>query len=179
MIIKDRSLTIQEFWEAYRGRRAELWKGVPVEMSPPGFEHGKIALRLGGRLDIFAAEHDLGQAVTESGFQMDDNTLISPDIAFVMRERLDAIPEPERFAPIAPDLAVEIVSPGDRASEIHDKVWLYLESGVRLVWVIYPSRQEVVVHTPDGSAQTLTADNTLAGGELLPGFAVPVRVLFD
>jgi hypothetical protein len=78
----------------------------------------------------------------------------------------------------APDLAAEIVSPGDSAAEIAEKVEDYLASGVRLVWIVYPRSRHVVVWTPDGAARTLRGDDALDGADVVPGFRLPLAELF-
>lgn len=82
------------------------------------------------------------------------------------------------FADFAPDLAVEVVSPGDAGEVIVDKVEQYLSAGTTQVWVVYPDRKSIHVHTPGGQAQRLSMTDTLTGGELLPGFALPLSDLF-
>ncbi len=77
-----------------------------------------------------------------------------------------------------PDLAVEIVSPNDRADDINDKVHEYLEAGARLVWVFWPRRRAVMVHEPDQPIHELGPDDFLDGGDVLPGFRVRVADLF-
>ncbi len=82
------------------------------------------------------------------------------------------------FTTAPPVLAVEVLSPGNSASEIGEKVDLYLRHGVRVVWIVDPRRATVVVHTPDGLARRLALGDTLEGGEALPGFALPLAELF-
>ncbi len=84
----------------------------------------------------------------------------------------------EAFWEIAPDLAVEVVSPAETAEEIREKVRDYLQAGTLLVWVIYPRAQEVVVHTPDGLARTLAVGDILSAPDVLPGFNCTVAELF-
>jgi Uma2 family endonuclease len=104
------------------------------------------------------------------------DTVRAPDVGFVSKARLPA-GLPKGYIPFAPDLAVEVVSPNDKAAEIQTKIGEYLRYGVRLIWVLYPDNQSIVVHTKEG-ARTLTVDDTLDGGDVLPGFSLPVRDLF-
>jgi Uma2 family endonuclease len=159
------------------GKRYELVKGELIEMSPPGGEHGQRATRIGRLLDEFVEEHDLGQVAMESGFYLtrDPDTVRGPDVLFVSREKLDPDVEVYGYYEVIPDLVVEIVSPGDTFNEVIDKVDEYLAAGVRLVWVVNMKRRSVIIY-PGG--QTLTEDDTLTGGNVLPGFAVPVSRLF-
>jgi Uma2 family endonuclease len=82
------------------------------------------------------------------------------------------------YWPIAPDLAVEVVSPSDRAAEVLTKVAEYLEAGTRLAWVVYPQTQKIVVYRPSADVQMLSVGDTLEGGDVVPGFACPVAEVF-
>ena len=97
-----------------------------------------------------------------------------PDLLYVARERLTSDVYLER----APDLAIEILSPGQNTARLLDKVQFYLLNGVRLVWVIDPSARTIAVLAPGEEGRTLTAGAMLDGGDLLPGFSVPVDELF-
>lgn len=85
----------------------------------------------------------------------------------------------EGFVPFAPDLAVEIVSPNDRAYEIYDKVRQYLEGGTRLVWVVWPRHRSLTVFTSDGTVGELREGDKLDGGDMIPGFGVQVAEIFS
>ena len=102
-----------------------------------------------------------------------------PDTSFVARERVPASGIPESFWTFAPDLAVEIVSPTDRAEELRGKVREYLAAGARLVWVAWPRLQLVTVHEAGGGYRELGPDDDLDGGDLLPGFRVRVAELLQ
>jgi Uma2 family endonuclease len=138
-----------------------------------------VALRVGARLQTWAESGPGGCVGVESGFILHRNpdTVRGPDVFYVRAERLPPTGIPEAFWELAPDLAVEIVSPGDSAEEVREKVRDYLAAGTRLVWVIYPRTEEVVVHTPDGLARTYGQDAVLEHFEVLPGFACPVAEL--
>lgn len=101
-----------------------------------------------------------------------------PDVFYVGPDRVPGTGVPEAFWNAAPDLAVEIVSTGEKADEVREKVRDNLAAGARLAWVVYPRTREVVVHTPDGLARASGADATLEGFEALPGFACAVGELF-
>ena len=108
----------------------------------------------------------------------DPDLLRIPDVSFIAWARVPDEDIPEGFWPGAPDLAVETVSPHDRANDVHDKVREYLESGTRLVWVLWPKPRSVTAHTPDGVTRELDSDDELLGGDVLPGFRVQVAELF-
>jgi len=100
-------------------------------------------------------------------------------VAFVRQERIPPEGEPEGYWELSPDLAVEVVSPTDSAAHIQAKVQEYLEAGTRLVWVVYPRTQTVVVYRPSGEALVLGEEDMLTGEDVLPGFACRVGDIFD
>ena len=157
--------------------RHELVRGELVEVTPPGISHGRRSVRIGRLLDEFVEDSDLGMVGVESGFYLerDPDTVRGPDVWFISRHRLDPDADVEGFSDIVPDLAVEVVSPGDTYAEVTDKVDEYLRAGVRMVWVVDPRFHKVTLY-PGG--QILSEPDTLTGGEVLPGFSVPVSRLF-
>ena len=162
-------------------RRHELVRGRLIEMSPPGFRHGAIAVSLASLLASHVRSADLGRVVVEAGFKLtgDPDTVRGPDVAFVRRERLDGSLGPEGFFHGAPDLAVEIASTGGTASELRQKIREYLQAGARLVWVLQPDARTVIVHRPGASPETVGPEDVLDGEDVVPGFSCRVRDLFD
>jgi Uma2 family endonuclease len=152
-----------------------------IEMAPPGGEHGYVAGKAFSRLSAFIEQHRLGGALfaAETGFRIvrDPDTVRAPDVAYVSAARLTQA-RVAGYPDLAPDLVVEVVSPNDRASEIHAKVMQWLQAGTQLVWVLYSASRSVVAHRPDGEARVLQADDTLDGGAVLPGFTCQVADLF-
>ncbi|MFN8485088.1 MAG: Uma2 family endonuclease [Anaerolineae bacterium] len=164
------------------GERTELVRGEVVSMSPGGAEHGRIGGRLFVALGDFVLRHGLGEIyLAETGFILsrDPDTVRAPDAAFVAAARLAGRGRRSGFFDGAPDLAVEVVSPNDSYQDVEDKVYDYLNAGTRAVWVVNPRAQTVTVYEPTRVARTLTVHDTLDGGDTLPGFALPVRDLFD
>lgn len=160
-------------------KRVELVRGVLVVREPAGIRHGRVAMELARRLANHAEERALGRVyAAETGFTLTrhPDTVRAPDIAFVKRERLPD-PEPEGFAEFAPDLAVEVLSPGDRPGEVLAKVADWLSSGTRLVWVLDPVRRVARVYRHDGTEMILTADKSLDGEDVVPGFSCPLAKL--
>jgi Uma2 family endonuclease len=162
--------------------RHDLIEGEVWDVSLAGREHGRLANRIAFVLTAYADAHQLGElSAAETGFTLarDPDTVLGPDVAFVQAARLPS-EEEDRDGPwpIAPDLAVEIYSPGDRAGQITKKVQAYLDAGVRLVWVVYPEREQVVVHIPGQPPRTLGRDDALDGSPVLPGFSYPLRSLW-
>jgi Uma2 family endonuclease len=174
-------LTVEEFAAIPESAgRFELVRGALRPMMAPLYDHGIVVMAFGSRLLRFAGQDDLGDVMTEVGFvfERDPDTVYLPDIAFVRADRRPPPDERRHYVEMAPDLVVEVLSPSNTANEIAEKVEIYPRAGVRLVWLVNPSRQTVTVHTPDHVARTLFAADTLDGGEVLPGFAVRVGELF-
>lgn len=183
-------VTADEFWEMqsqFPNERTELVNGKVIRMAPASAGHGKYSIGIGALLWVYVKKKKLGIiCAAETGFVLEDKTVRAPDAAFVSQSRLDAHRKEtgaeismEKFWPFAPDLAVEVVSPGDRAGEVADKVRDWLKSGVRLVWVIYPRSQTAHVFTAPETMQILEADNVLSGGEVVPGFSCKVSEIFE
>jgi Uma2 family endonuclease len=162
------------------GSRYELSRGELVPMTPVHFQHGRIVIRFGGLLDQFVQRQQLGAVGTEIGFRLARNpdTLRAPDIAFVSQSRVPQGAAAFKFAELAPDLAVEVLSPDDSASEVLKKIEEYLAAGVRLVWIADPATQTVSVYRSLKDVQVLTSEQDLDGGDVLPGFRVRIRDLF-
>jgi Uma2 family endonuclease len=163
------------------GKRYELVNGEVVEVPFANHNHGRIVMALMRMLDTFVLDHDLGEVLGDgNGFIITraPDSVRGPDISFIAQERVpeDAFPG---VIPFAPDLAVEIVSPSDRASEVHDKVYQYVGNGVRLVWVLWPTTRSVSVFTSGNPVTELGPDDELDGGDVLPGFHVRVGELFE
>jgi Uma2 family endonuclease len=173
-------LTAEDLWELSRdGKRRELVRGAIIEKAPMGDIHGAITAWLTYLIVDYVETHATGEVTgAETGFRLstDPDTVRAPDVAVIRKERLT--PMTGKYYPLAPDLAVEVVSPGDTAGDIHEKVRDFLQAGTRLLWVVYPSSRTVVVHTPAG-AETLESSDTLDGGEVLPGLSLPVGRVFE
>lgn len=166
----------------YADKTIELVEGVIVEMSKPGGKHGVITMRFGGRILYFVEDHKLGWVTAaETGYILERNpggkdTVRGLDIAFVALHRApDGLPE--GAVPFAPDLAVEVISPGNSASEINRKIRELLKAGTRLIWIVHPDTQTIDVHTTSG-AHTLEIGDTLDGGDVLAGFTMAVGEVF-
>ena len=176
-------VTVEELWALPEkpGVRYELVAGELVEAPAAGVLNGLIAALVYELLRAFVRERDLGLVFTDGvGYILDrdPDLLRIPDVSCVSWARVPEEGVPEGFWPGTPDLAVEVVSPHDRADDVHDKVREYLESGTRLVWVLWPKRRSVTAHTPDGVTRKFNPDDELLGGDVLPGFRVRVAELF-
>jgi Uma2 family endonuclease len=149
-------------------------------MTPAGFEHSQIAVAIAALLRNYVQPRGLGQVVgADAGFQIrrDPDTVRSPDVAFVRAERLAADP-PRGFFSGAPDLAVEVLSPTDRANEVQAKVHDWLEAGCYAVWVVDPPRRTVTVYGAASEAAVFHEADTLIAGDILPGLSFPVAAIF-
>jgi Uma2 family endonuclease len=163
------------------GFRYELVQGELIKMAPPGFEHGGIAVNIIGPLDQHVRANNLGMVVSEVGFQLAHNpdTVRAPDVAYVRQERLQQIGKPKEYFPGAPDLAVEIISPNDIYSDVDDKVGEWLHFGAQMVIVVNPRRHTVTVYHAQFPTVFLTENDTLDGGDMVPGWTMPVRSIFS
>lgn len=183
MATTERLVTIEEI-ERLRDNegRYDLIRGKLVEMAPAGFDHGDIALAIGGELRTFARRTGLGRAAgAETGFILarDPDVLLAPDASFVLTDRLPPRHERKQFLELAPDLAVEVMSPNDSVRYVTDKVMEFLDAGVRLVWVVDPDRETVTVYRSDRTARIFSVEETLDGGDVLPGFSLRVAEIFE
>jgi Uma2 family endonuclease len=185
MSIVEKLLTAEEFAclpDAEEGGKMELVRGKVMVMAPPGGEHAKRSGRIAGFLDAFARSRGLGHALGEAGFwtRRNPDVVRVPDAAFIARERLPG-GLPAGFIEGAPTLAVEVISPNDRDSEVQAKVLEYLAAGSERVWVVRPETKTVTVHRPDGTARTLALDGTLMSDDAafgVDGFELPLEELF-
>ena len=173
-------ITAEEFLHvSIPGKRVELVRGVLVVREPAGLPHGRVTLNLARRLADHVETNHLGQIyVGDTGFTLArvPDTVRAPDIAFVRRERVPT-PEPAGFPDMAPDLAVEVLSPGNRPGDVLSKIAEWLSAGTRLVWVIDPQRRLASTYHMDGSEAVLSADVALRGDDVLPGFVCSLKAI--
>lgn len=183
MAITPKLMTWQELADLPDdGMRHELVRGELLTMAPPGFPHGRSGSRFSRSLDRHVEQHQLGEVISvETGYLLttEPDTVRAPDVAFVSREHLAALGEITGYFPGSPDLVVEIICPNDRYAEVDEKVAEWLEHGARLVFVVNPRRRVVVVHRPGQRPQTLGVDDSLNGEDVVPGWSMAVRDLFD
>lgn len=178
-MVATQQLTARDLWNLHDDvEDFELIEGVLLPMSPPGGVHAIVQLRLGSLLRWYADERQCGEVFGEAGFILATNpdTVLAPDLAFVETSRL---PEDlTGFLKLAPDLAVEIVSPGNSPGEIERKVAIYLQAGTRMIWVVYTRQRQVVAHIPNEAPRVFTESDELPGGDVLPGLTLPVARIF-
>lgn len=180
MATQERLYTVEDLEKLLDdGKRYELVRGELIVMPPPKREHGLVTIYVGSLILNFVISHNLGQVTTESGYHLFENpdTVRAPDIAFIAKNRVP--PLTSEYDKIAPDLAVEVVSPSNTADDLNDKITQYFEAGVQLVWLVYPKTRTVYVYRSVKDVMVLDQNDTLDGGNVLPGFSVPVREFFS
>jgi len=163
------------------GKWTELVRGQLIVREPPSTYHGKISATILFLIAAFTRPRGLGAVFGQDiGFKIesDPDTVRAPDVAFLNRERSARVGK-RGYSAVAPNLAVEVLSPGDRPSEVLEKVAAWLSAGVELAWVVDPERREVRVHRADGSIAVLASGDRLSGETVLPGFACAVTELFE
>lgn len=162
------------------GRKYELLGGKLV-VSPTGFQHGYISVRLSSALSHFVVQHGLGLVVESStGFRMKSGDCLSPDVSFVAMERVRGQGGVKpKFFQGAPDLAVEVLSPRESRRRLKQKLAEYFRNGTCLAWVVDPRDQTVSVYTSVEKVEILGATDQLRGGSLMPGFVFPIKELFE
>jgi Uma2 family endonuclease len=164
------------------GKRHELVAGELRMMSPSGWPHGKVVGKLHTRLGVFIEQHDLGIVFgAETGFRLSSNpdTVRAPDIAFISKQRIPAEGPKEAFWPGAPDLAVEVLSPGDRTGDVDEKIEEWLAAGCAAVWVVDPKLRTVTIYQSRTNVQVKVAGEMLPGDPVVPGFSCAVNELFE
>lgn len=172
--------TAEELLLLPEGMHGEIVRGRFVEMTGTGTLHGVVALRIGRYVGAFVDEHTLGVATgAESAFRLcrSPETVRCPDCAFIAGARLtDGLPRGAFEG--APDLAIEVLSPSNTHADMSRTLAEYLRYGARQVWIVDPETRTVTTHTAGGLPRFLEGDDVLDGGELLPGFSMPVAAFF-
>ena len=175
-------MTADELLKLPRGSfRYRLVKGELITMSPSGSEYGVIVVNLTVLLGQYVKANKLGIVFgAETGFKIEENpdTVLAPDVAFISREHIPESGIPKKYWSGAPDLAVEVLSPGDTTREVEKKVNQWLTAGARLVWTINPGRKSVTVHQASRDTFTLSEKDELDGEDIVPGFRCRLSEIF-
>ena len=161
--------------------RLELIRGelFVKELFSPA--HGILCSEIVTAIGTFVETHDLGLVFgTGTGYVVERNpdSVVGVDAAFVSHERLGDVKDFDFFLPFAPDLGVEVLSPSDAAGEINEKIVMYFAAGARAVWVFNPKKRTAAVYTSPSDVRVLSEQETLEGGEVLPGFRLELSRLF-
>lgn len=163
------------------GVRRELIAGELMEMTPGGGEHGQLAVELMTVVGGWVRTNRLGRCfAAKTGFRLasDPDTVRAPDGAFICAARVPE-PIPAGFMTVVPDLVLEVVSPNDRRRDVLAKVGDWLEAGVQVVWVLWPEERRLTVFRSASDICVVESSDTLTCESLLPGFALPLRELFE
>jgi Uma2 family endonuclease len=186
MTVQEKLYTANEFWEIAQSpenenKRLELVGGVIDEMPPSSPLNTIIAGRFIYYFNAHVMANDLGYVTTpDGGFALGPNDVRQPDAAFISKARVTKLPE--KFFPVAPDLAVEVISPSETSRKVLDKVYAYLRAGTRLVWAVYPEDKLIDVYrlAEDQSVNVRPRrmGDILDGEDVLPGFKLAVQDVF-
>ncbi len=180
---KPQLLTADDLLRLYgEGVRGELILGVLCETMPAGGRHGEVALTLGAEIMSYVRPRRLGRvAGTDSGVRLSRNpdTVREPDLAYFSAQTLPLDARPLGYYEVIPDLVAEVASPNDRPQEVHDKCHMWINAGVPMVLELQPESRSIRVHRRGQPIVTLTEENVLDGGDVLPGFSCPVGELFE
>ena len=180
-MVSTRHITIEAFETFPHEGRWELIDGEPVEMTPSADESSSIGATIIVLLGTFVRPRGLGRLYSsDGGFVLfpDRPTVRVPDAAFVRAERMPQGQERKCFPRLAPDLVVEVLSPSDRTSDVVVKLEMYQEAGVPLIWLVDSEKTTITVIASGKSTKVLQSGDTLDGGDVLPGFSVPVAEIF-
>ena len=159
--------------------RYELVRGKLLRRPLPGLRHGRTVARVVSELGRFVDERQLGAVLAKSGYHLEwgPDTVRAPDVSFISAERLPPDEFPHGYPTLAPDLAVEVLSPSERPGMRREKMRDYFAAGTRLVWEVDPAQRTITVYRSAQDGTTLAATDELTGAEVLPGFACRVGEL--
>lgn len=176
-------MTVDEFLAAQLpDGKSELVRGEVRMTPPPGAPHGVAVTNLIVLLSIYARQHGLGAVFSEScGYELIrfPQTVRVPDASFVRAERLPPDGVRPGLFKFAPDLAIEVLSPSTRASELEEKLHDYTVAGTSLIWIVDPARRTIMTIASDAPVRWLSEGDTLDAGAVIPGFGCPVAEVFE
>jgi Uma2 family endonuclease len=175
-------MTAEEFARQYANRRAELVRGRVVELPMPGVKHGTVCNWVSFYLTQHVVRHDLGRVMSNDTWvvvRRGPDTVRGSDVMFVSYTRLPKGPVPDGLLEVVPELVFEVRSPTDRWTDMIAKMLEYLSAGVSVVVVLDPKTESASVFRPDDRQDIFEAGQTLTVPDVLPGFEVPVRSLFE
>jgi Uma2 family endonuclease len=161
-------------------KRFELVNGVPVEMPPSSQRNTVIAIRIARLIGSHVDAHDLGYVTgADGGYELGPHDTRLPDVGYIAKARAGKLTGVT--FPVAPDLAVEVISQSETSTMVRDKVKAYLDAGTRLVLAVYPDSQSIDAHRRGEHgqhSQTFGIENTIDAGDVLPGFSLKVADIF-
>jgi Uma2 family endonuclease len=180
----ESTLTADEFWALPEkpGIRLELVDGEFSELPGSNWLHAELVLHILDLIRAYVLAEGLGRAYGDGPayfLARDPDTLRIPDVSFIPTDRLPKGGPPATYVDVPPALVVEIDSPSNSAADYRLRIRDYMNAGVSLIWVVWPDERSVSVYSGSTSPVKLTSDDTLDGGDVLPGFSVKVADLFD
>lgn len=160
------------------GRKHELVEGR-ILVSPAGMRHARTSGRILHVVATYLEDNPIGEVYADNvGIILPNGNLRSPDVTFVRHEKLPGGESPAAFGELVPDLAVEVLSPEDDMNAVIAKVGEFLDCGAPLVWLADPDQRTVTVYRSLSDSRRLTAEDTIDGGDALPGFRCRVGRFF-
>jgi Uma2 family endonuclease len=175
-------MTAEELIRLPRGQyRYELVNGELITMSPAGHDHGRVTLRIASPLSLFVWDQKLGEVfAAETGFKLTSNpdTVLAPDVCFIKEDRAKEQRKAKGYWPGPPDLAVEVFGPDERKAKVQAKALEWLRYGTTEVWLVDLRHETVSIYRSDKEVITLTIEQELSGGNLIPGFRLPLSEVF-
>jgi Uma2 family endonuclease len=160
-------------------RHFELYDGQIVEKDMAGMKSSAVSMEIARLIGNFAAatKPRIGWLTDAQGsYTINEANHFMPDIGFILKARMSELIE--SASPVAPDLAVEVLSPTDRLRRLQRKAELYMVNGSRLVWLVIPKTKQVMVYAVGDELLVLNAEDTIDGGDVLPGFSCRVADFF-
>lgn len=180
-MVLTKPVTVEQL-EQYTGdERYELIRGELVPMAPTSFVHGRLVVRLGRYLDAYLDERASGGVYGgDPGvvIERDPDIVLAPDVCVMLEASGSLADEPPGYSRRLPNLVVEVFSASDTWPEVRRKIAMYFAAGVPHAWVVHPTSRSVTWMTANGRLTVLTGSDVLDGGDLLPGFRLPLDVLF-
>ena len=180
-MVTARQITVEDLEANPRDGLWELIDGELVDVTPASDEPSSTGITIAFLLVQHVRPARLGRVYgADGGFVLfpDRNTLLVPDVSFVTAERAPKGEARKKFPRLAPDLVVEVLSPSDRMAGALAKIAMYLDAGVRLVWLVDPASRTVTIFRPEAMPSKLGVGDTLGGGDVLPEFSVPIAEIF-
>ena len=182
MTTQTRLLTAEDLWNMPdSGGRNELVDGELLPMSPANSRHGNIIFRISRILDRFASSKKLGEFfAAETGFivSRSPDSVLAPDVGFVVSSRIPASGLSDKFFDGTPDFALEVLSPRDTPRAVEMKARKFLQAGTQLIWAVNPKARSVTIYRPGPSSRELKEGDTITGEDIFPGFSCTVSDFF-
>ena len=161
------------------GFRYELVRGELRKMPPPGYDHELFGGNIYFSMRLHVQANRLGRVSSANGFLLASDHVRAPDVGFVLAERAREPGATPGYFPGPPDVAVEVISPNDRYGDVEEKVEDWLAAGTLAVIVVNPRNHTVRIHRPGMDANQLSDDEVLEIPEVIPGWRMPVREIFE